>query len=221
MTHHQIVKPVSLRRKRTQSGLEAIEFGLWALLVAPAFVWMFISGIGFVRLNKASDVTRSAAMMYMKGSNMMTPGSQAILQRVASGLDLQAVTGGTTLVNNAGSGLIVLTKIQYLGACSCTNANNYVIMQRIYIGNRSLQIGGSTVESFSGPVSVALWSSVTGDVANYTSDTAARSGAGVQALWSNSLSNGQVIYVVETFVRTPSFGSGEFDSRGIYNRVFM
>ena len=38
---------------------------------------------------------------------------------------------------------------------------------------------------------------------------------------NGTLTNGQVVYVVESFFRTPPLGSGEFDSRGIYTRVYM
>lgn len=218
--HHKIL-PVSERRRKKQKGLEAIEFGLWTLLMMPAFVWMFINGINFVRFNKASDVTRSAAMMYIKGLDMRALGNQQVVERVANGLNLQVDNAGA-VVNNIGDGMLALTKVQYLGACGCPNANNYVMMQRVYVGNRSLVISGQTVESFIGPPpSGGIWNSSTGAVSGFMTNTDARITGNFATLWGTSLNNGQIVYVVETFFKTPSMGAGEFDSRGIYSRIFM
>ena len=217
----RLILPVSPRRRRSQSGLESIEFGLWALLVMPAFVWMFINGFNFIRYNKASDVTRAAAMMYIKNSPMNTVGPHRILERIANGLDLQ-VDSGNTIINNAGSGMIALTKVQYIGAeCGCENASQYVITQRLYVGNRSLVINSQTVESFSGAPPSGIWNSSSGLVSNYSTNTAARASPAFATVWGSSLANGQVVYLVESFFRTPPLGSGEFDSRGIYTRIYM
>lgn len=216
------ILPVSQRRRREQRGIEAIEFGLWSLLMTPAMVWMFISGMNFIRYNKAGDVTRSSAMLYVKGLNMAALGNQKIVARVANGLNLQVENGGS-VATNLGDGLVVMTKIQFVGpTCGCTNANQYVMMQRFYIGNRSLQIGGQTVESFTGPPpGGSLWNSSTGSVSNFMTDQNTRVTGAFATLWGSSLTNGQTVYVVESFFKTPSMGSGDFDSRGIYSRVFM
>jgi hypothetical protein len=216
------VLPISERRRRKQKGMEAIEFGLWAVLMMPPFVWMFINGINFVRYNKAGDVTRSAAMMYIKGVDMSGVNNQKIVARVANGLNLQVESGGTR-VHNLGDGMVVMTQIQYIGAtCGCTNANNYVMTRRMYLGNRSLSIGGQTAESFTGaPPAGSIWNSTTGSVSNFMTDANARVTGAFVTLWGNSLSNGQTVYVVESFFKTPAIGSGAFDSRGIYTRVFM
>ncbi len=221
MAFHKIL-PVSERRRRTQKGLEVIEFGLWAVLMMPPFVWMFINGVNFIRYNKAGDVTRSAAMMYVKGLDMMALGNQRIVARVANGLNLKVESGGAR-VNNLGDGLVVMTQIQYVGAtCGCTNANNYVMTKRVYVGNRNLQIDGQTVESFTGaPPGGTLWNTSTGNISNFMTDANARVTGQFAALWGTSLSNGQTVNVVESFFKTPAIGSGAFDSRGIYNRVFM
>src|SRR5436305_2742134 len=81
------------RRRRSQRGVEAIEFGLFFVMMLPAFVWMFISGMNFIRSNKANDVARAAALMYIKGQDMTVLGTQEIIARVAQGLDLQVDDG--------------------------------------------------------------------------------------------------------------------------------
>jgi Flp pilus assembly protein TadG len=219
---HQPRLKVSARRRRSQSGLEAIEFGLWVLLMMPALVWTFISGMNFVRYVKASDVTRAAAMLYTKGSDMSEVGLQQVLERVANGLDLQVDNNGVR-VNNLGSGLIVLTRVEYVGStCGCTNASKYVMTQRLYIGNRSLTISGSTVESFSGAAPSTGWNSTSGSVSNFKNNATAVVSTGFSTLWGSSLSDGQYVYVIETFFKpTTPMGTGQFDANGVYNRIFM
>ena len=82
--------PSSLHRRRFQNGIEAIEFSLLFVFLLPPFVWMFINGMNFLRFNKATDVSRSAALLFVKGIDFTLPGNQAIIARVASGLDLQS-----------------------------------------------------------------------------------------------------------------------------------
>jgi hypothetical protein len=219
-----LIKPVSLRRRKKQSGLEALEFGLWALLMLPAMIWTFLSGMNFIRYNKGGDVTRSAAMMYIKGADLTLAYNQRLLVRVANGLDLQVETtpNSGVISNSLGSGLVVMTKIYYAGSgCGCTNANKYVIAERIYAGNRSLVFNGSTVESFSGPPPTGIWNSTSGVVSNYYTDSRAVASNAVATLWGSALADGQFFYMVETFFKSPTFGANPFDSSGVYNRVFM
>lgn len=224
MQHQSIapaVRPVSRHRRRRQGGLEAIEFGLWSLLLMPPFIWMFISGMNFIRYNKAGDVTRSTAMMYIKGVDMTALGNQRIIARVASGLGL-VVESGNAVVNNQGNGMVALSKVIFVDpACGCTNAGQYVLAERIYLGNRSLVINGASVDSFSGPVPTAIWSAGTGQVSNYTTDSRARVSSDFTTLWGSSLGAGQFVYIVESFFKAGTGGAGEFDSNGTYTRVFM
>jgi hypothetical protein len=219
--------PVSARRKRLQRGVEVIEFGMFAAMMAPALVWMFTTGMNFLRFNKANDVAHSTALMYMKGTDMTVLGSQEIIARVAQGLDLEVDDGATppsqALSNSRGSGLVVLTQVQYVGATTCTgcaNLNQYVYLQRIYIGNKNLQIAGSTVQSSLGNPPSNLWNSSTGMVSTpYTSTTNQLPGS-FAGLWSPALGDGQIVYVVECFFKG-NFGTGIFDGDGISTRVFM
>lgn len=191
------------------------------MLLMPPFIWMFISGMNFIRYNKAGDVTRSTAMMYIKGVDMTALGNQRIIARVASGLGLVVESGGA-VVNNQGTGMVALSKVVFVDPqCGCTNAGQYVLAERVYLGNRSLDIAGTTVESFVGPVPAALWSSSTGAISNYTTDTRARVSSDFSTLWGNSLGAGQFVYVVESFFKANTGGAGAFDSNGTYTRVFM
>jgi hypothetical protein len=219
--------PVSARRKRRQRGLEVIEFGLFAIMMMPAFVWMYTTGMNFVRFDKANDVVRSAALMYIKNTDMNVLGSQELVARVAEGLDLEVDDGATppnqVLNYSRGSGLVVLSTVQYVGSgtCnSCTNTGYYVFLDRVYIGNRSLQINGSTVGSALGDPAAAIWNSTTGDVSSNYTDSRARVASSFAGLWSPSMADGQIGYVVEAYF-AGTFGTGNFGGNGIYARVFM
>lgn len=220
-------RPVSHRRRRRQKGVEAIEFGLFFVMMLPPFVWMFISGMNFIRFNKANDVARAAALMYVKGQDMTVLGTQEILARVGQGLDLAVDDGGAApnqvMSNTRGSGLVVLSQVQYVGAntCSnCTNLNQYVFLQRVYIGNKSLQFNGTQVQSALGDPATAIWSSSTGAVTSIYADTRARVNSTFGNLWSPAVGDGQIVYVVESFF-AGGFGSGDFGGSGVYARVFM
>ena len=207
-------RTVSERRRRNQKGVEAIEFGLFFIMMLPAFVWMFISGMNFIRFNKANDVARAAALMYVKGQDMTVLGTQEILARVGQGLNLQVDDGNTPpnqqLSNSRGSGLVIVTQVQYVGpntCTSCTNLNHYVFLQRVYIGNKSLQFNGSTVQSALGSPGSAIWSATTGSVTNAYNDTTAQVASSFSSLWNPGVGDGQIVYVVESFF-AGGFGSG-------------
>ena len=219
--------PVSAGRKRNQRGVEAIEFGLFTIMMMPALIWMFISGMNFLRFNKANDVARAAALMYLKNTDFTVLGSQEIIERLAQGLDLEVDDGAAApnqvLTNSRGSGLIVLTQVQYVGSntcASCANLNQYVYLQRIYMGNRSLQFNGVTQLSALGDPVTAILSSSSGLITSPLTDTRARVASSFANLWSPAVGDGQLVYVVECFFAN-SFGAGSFGGNGIYTRVFM
>jgi len=231
MPNRQISKftriAASSRRRRTQSGVESIEFGLFAIMMMPAFVWMFTTGMNFVRFDKAADVVRSAALMYVKGTDMNVLGSQELVARVAEGLSMEVDNGATppsqVLSFSRGSGLVVLSTVQYVGSgtCSgCTNTGYYVFTDRVYIGNRSLQINGSTVQSALGDPPAAVWNSTTGDISSVYTDSRTRVASSFSSLWSPAMGDGAIAYVVEGFF-AGSFGAGAFGGNGIYTKVVM
>ena len=222
-----ISAPVSARRRRRQKGVEAIEFGLFFIMMLPGFVWMFISGMNFIRFNKANDVARAAALMYVKGQNMTVLGTQEILARVGQGLDLQVDDGGTppsqALSNSRGSGLVVLSQVQFVGPNTCNNCpnlNHYVFLQRVYVGNRSLAFNGTQVHSALGNPAVSIWSAATGAVSSAYNHPGAQVSSTFDGLWSPPVGDGQIVYVVESYF-AGGFGTGDFGGNGVYARVFM
>ncbi len=217
--------PLSQRRTRLQRGVEAIEFALLFSFLLPPFVWMFVNGMNFLRFNKATDVSRSAALLFVKGIDFTLPGNQTIISRVASGLDLQ--TSSTTTANGVttGSGLLIFTTVQYIGpnTCSnCTNLNKYVFIDRVYVGNTSLQISGTRVSSALGSPLSNLWSSSTGVVTSTLTNSGAQISSSATGSLPESMADGQIAYVVESFFKPQGgFGGGAFDSNSVYTRVVM
>jgi hypothetical protein len=227
MRKQGIERPVSARRRRRQKGIEAIEFGLFFVMMLPGFIWMFISGMNFIRFNKANDVARATALMYVKGQDMAVLGTQEIIARVGQGLGLEVDNGATPpnqqLSNSRGSGLVIVSQVQYVGPNTCTgcpNINNYVFLQRVYIGNTGLQFNGSTVQSALGNPSTNVWSATTGAVSNAFNDPGALVNSSFASLWTPTVGDGQLVYVVESYF-AGGFGEGQFGGGGVYARVFM
>jgi hypothetical protein len=188
---------------------------------------MFVTGMNFIRFNKANDVARAAALMYVKGQDMTVLGTQEILARVAQGLDLEVDNGVTppnqVESNSRGSGLIIVSQVQYVGpnTCNnCTNIDHYVFLQRVYIGNTALQFNGVTVQSALGNPAATIWNTASGNVSNTFNNTGAQVSANFASLWTPTVGDGQVVYVTETFF-AGGFGSGQFGGGGVYSRVFM
>ena len=217
--------PISFRRRASQHGIEAIEFGLLFVFLLPPFVWMFQNGMNFLRFNKSTDVARSASLLFVKGLDFTLPGNQDIISRVASGLDLQTSSTATANGVTTGSGLLVFSVVQYVGLTTCANCTNrgkYVFLDRIYVGNKTLAISGTTVASALGSPSNTDWSSTTGVVSNTQTDAGAQVLSGSTGNLPVSMGDGQIAYVVECFFKTQNgFGTGGFDSNGVYTRVIM
>ena len=218
-------------RKRSQRGMEAVEFGMFFVLTFPPLAWMFINGMNFVRLDKANDTTRAAALMYVKGQDFTLAGTQNIIAMVAQGLDLEAVTANGATGSGTGSGLIIFSTVQYIGTntcSSCMNLNNYMFLSRVYVGNQNLRINGSQAQSSLGAPSSAVWSTTSGAVSNSQTNTGARVAASFANFGTDTnghpivIGDGQIVYVIESyFVPQGGFGTGQFNGNGIYTRVLM
>jgi hypothetical protein len=137
------------------------------------------------------------------------------------------VTHMSTNDGNTGNGWVVLSQVMFIGAgsCSalpvgtaCTNQNKYVYIQRIDFGNKALQFNGNTVASAIGSPSATI--NASGLVQNYLTDpnaVATNFGNFVQT----PLSDGQVMYVSETFFASPDLGISAYPAGGVYSRTFF
>jgi hypothetical protein len=220
---------VSPRRSR-QRGYEILEFGLMAILLVPAFLWVFINGMNMIRLIQCNQVCRDIGNLYIHGVDYTTYQAQQVAATLAQGygLNIGSSFTGNNAANdgNGGSGLIILSEIMYVGssACSavpsgttCTNSGKYVYIQRLDFGNKSLLINGNSVASAIGTPSSATINSE-GYVQNYLTDAnAVAPNAGTYI----TLGDTQVAYVSETFFASPTLSFSAYPGGGITSRVFF
>ena len=153
-------------------------------------------------------------------------GTQEMVARVATGLNMQVGTAGGANGTTTGNGLVIISKVQYIGTTSCTSCTNvgtYVFLNRIYVGNKSLQFNGTTVASVFGSPDSSLWNSTSGAVSSSQTNALARTNSSFGALFgATPIADSQIVYVVESFFTSPNqFGSGAFNTNGVYARALM
>jgi hypothetical protein len=214
----------SLRRKKTQSGSEMIEFAFVSLLLVPMFLGMFITGMNLIRIISVRQMTASVGSMYIKGADFSTYNMQLLARRLAGGLGLQigSFTGNKAQNGgNAGNGVVILTQITYIGTptcatlptgTACTNQNKYVFTQRIVFGNSSQK--GSSLGNPTATVDAL------GRVANYITDGGAVCGL-CNSLFPTQLTDGQYGYVSEVYFASPDLDVSALSGQGVYARVIM
>lgn len=232
-----------LRRERGQA--EMIMFGLMSLFIfIPLFLWMYIMGMNLIFTIQTNTVARDLDNMYIHGTDFSAYNAQALAAQIATGLNLQIPSFGsgvTNLATNTGStgnGIVWVTQIMYVGptsgtlcssvgASNCINANSFVYTQQIIFGNSTLTTQKNT--TLGSPAGATLSSS--GVVANPLTDSHAQLASTYQtamsSLWQTtsngqtSLTDGQVVYIVETFFQTPQLNLGVYTSKGVYARYFF
>jgi hypothetical protein len=218
-----------------------VEFAVATFLLVPLLLGTFVTGMNLIKSIQANHVVRDLDDIYIHGGDFSSYGYQQLAQRVATGLNLQFPSFAGNVNSNTGAtgdGIIWVTQIMYVGpttapqcqgvgAANCTNHDKFVFMQRIVFGNSTLT---SQRTSFVGDPTGATLSS-TGSVSNYVTDQyAALSTAGqtaIQARFNNAsvgqtaLGDGQVLYIVEGFLQTPSLSMGSYNSNGVYARYYF
>ena len=230
------------RRKNAQSGQEIVEFGLVAVLLVPVLIGTFVVGMNLIRSIQCNQVCRDLDSMYIHGGDFSTYPLQQEAQRLAQGLNLQI--GGSfsgnqqSNIGNAGNGLVTVTQIMWIGATTsanctgalpavCTNANSFVYTQQLQFGNGTLA-NSNIVSLGSCPAAIMNSSGVVqGYVTNALADLAGAAQTNMQNLWqstngiSTPLTDGQVVYVVETYFQSPDLTVGSLSGNGVYARYFF
>lgn len=134
--------------KPTQSGVATIEFALTSLVWLPLILGTLFYGAELIRAMQAVQVARDTGSMYARGVDFSptNTNNQALIARLGRELDLR-VAGG--------SGVIILTTIQFISQneCNvlprtvpCTNILRWVVTQRSTIGNTSLKQSSYTTD---------------------------------------------------------------------------
>ncbi|MBI4877726.1 MAG: hypothetical protein HY822_24095 [Acidobacteria bacterium] len=203
------------RRKRTQGGLEMIEFALCSLFLLPIFLGTFVAGMNLIRANQCVHATRDVGNLYMKGVDFSLSPNKDLAVRLANGLGMQNSP-------SSGKGVLILSQVTFIGdtTCTangltsgtCTNRNQYVFTQRIVIGNTTLRT------SSVGTPTATLNSA--GMVQNYLTDPGARAASSFAFLWNPQLADGQYVFITEGFFTGIYLGSASSNG-GIFTRVFL
>lgn len=201
---------ISQRRKRRQRGNELIEFALVATFLLPLLFGTVVVGLNLSRSIQVTQVSRDAGHMYSRGVDFSDAANQALIERLAQGLNIH-VTGGT--------GVVILSTIMFIGEAqctaaglstqACTNLNFPVVINRIVIGNSAVR-----ASAFGTPNSSLI--AADGDVSNYLTNTSARANGFNSIL---ALQAGEQAYVAEVYVPSSDFGLPGYETTGVYSRT--
>jgi len=205
--------PIPSRSRSCQRGNSLIEFSLVTVFLIPILVSTISIGFNTARAIQVTQITRDAAHMYARFVDFSLPANQQVLVRIATGLGMTA-TGG--------DGVLILSKVTYIAdsdcagggltTAECTNRNQYVVMNRIVIGNPAWH-----ASSFGTPLSNSL--DPKGDTIDYLRDTSVRAGNFGNIL---VLQSGEFAFIAEGFFKgsswvVPSTGVGnDVNARWIF-----
>jgi hypothetical protein len=230
------------RRKKRQKGQEMVEFAVVIVLFIPLIMGSFILGMNLIRSNYANQVCRDLTDMYIHGADFSTYPMQQLAARLSQGLNLQigsSFSGNSNSnTSNAGNGLVTVTQIMWVGAttspnctavgaANCTNHDSFVYTQQIQFGNGTLS--NSNTVTLGSPTGATL--TTAGIVQNPVTDSNAKLASGpqsaMQGLWQTtsngqtSLTDGQLVYIVESFFQSPDLTLGSMAGNGVYARYFF
>lgn len=197
------IMSMGYRRKR-EKGSEILEFSLVvAFILIPILLGVVIIGINLGRAVQVAQAARDAGSMYVRGIDFTQSGNQAILVRLGQGLGL-ATTGGT--------GVVILSKVTFIAPGGCTmpcNQNQYVMVQRVVVGNSSLVAEHGLVQS-AGAVTL----DIQGNVVNYFTNTNAVVSGFSSIL---ALNGSEFAYIAEAYFPTPDLDIFRIGN-GVYSR---
>lgn len=238
-----LAKPVATRRRRHQKGAAVIiEFVLASLALTPLAIGTIAVGLGLTRFIQVGTVCRSAASMFVRGTDFTQAGAQRILGKIASGMGMSDSAGN--ILSN-GRGVVVLSIVMRIGdpEClaagfpvghtGCVNRFKAVVTRRVVVGNPNLQNGATQTftSSFGNPVGgsqtadgsyaasfyVTNTSAVAPSFGTAANNTAAVSGAPVH------IAAGEVAYISEAFFTAPEINlfPAVLNISGYYQRNFF
>ena len=197
-------------RRRRQRGNELIEFALVTTLLLPLLFGTVVIGLNLGRSIQVTQVSRDAGHMYSRSVDFSEPANQALIERLAQGLDIHVTGGG---------GVVILSTVTFIGdnECdaaglvggACTNRDYPVMIQRIVVGNSAARSS-----AFGTPNPELLDSK--GNVANYMTNTSARADGFMSVL---ALQPGDLAYVSEVFAPSSDFGMPGYETTGVYCRT--
>ncbi|MCX6593553.1 MAG: hypothetical protein NTZ56_18720 [Acidobacteria bacterium] len=194
-------------------GNAMLEFALCMSFLTPLLLGTFNIGMNLGRNLQVTQLSRNVGHMYVRWVDFSQTGSQDLAIRLAVGLNM---------ARTSGDGIVVLSQVTVpsdadctannLTGAACVNRNVPVIIHRIVFGNATLP--GS---AFGTPAIALVQPDGTISPANYLTDTSVRA-----TNWSSvmTLAAGEVAYVSEVYVRSPSWDlPGQYANSGVYART--
>src|ERR1039458_439111 len=205
-------KALNQSRER-QKGSLFVEFVLVvSLVMVPLLLGTMVVGFNLIRSIQVNQINRDAGHMFARGVDFSSDSNglvdRSILFQMAPRLQV---------ATSAGTGVLILSAIEYIGAttCSgCSNLNHAVFTQQIILGNAAL------FPSRFGTVSAtSMIADGSGTVINPLTDTTVRADALLTLL---SMTDNDVAYVSETFYSSTDLGiPGYMNASGVYARAIF
>jgi len=145
--------------------------------------------------------------MYSRSLDFSDPANQAIVERLAQGLNIHPTSG---------TGVVILSTIEFIGtaqctaasltSAQCTNLNYPVVINRIVIGNASAR-----ASSYGTPNPGLIGGN--GNVSNYMTDASARANGFNSVL---ALLAGNLAFLSEVYVPSSDYGLPGYQTTGVY-----
>jgi hypothetical protein len=191
---------MTMAKSRRNRGSALTEFTLSSLFWVPLLLGTMVLGLNLSRAIRVTQFCRDAGHMYAYGVDFSQTANQNLLIQLATGLNI-TTTGG--------NGIVIFSTITYIASTDCTagglqanstqcpNLNYPVIINRLVIGNSTLQ-----TSAFGTPKSSDMDSTGSITSATYLTDTTVRATA-----FSNlmTISSGQYAYVAEVYFSSPDY----------------
>jgi len=187
-------------RHKLQRGVAYIEFALSSLVLLPLLFGVIGAGLNMHLQLQTVQLARDAGHMYAKNINFNLLGNQQVLAAIGGTLGLSTTAG-------QGNAVVILSMIRYVDqtACQqagkwpngCTNYGQWVVAQRIVIGNNTLR-----TSNFGSPAS-SIISSTDGTISIVNQVTASSAVATITGFnpWNSTTStgvpSGQSVYAAE------------------------
>lgn len=143
------MKKLTYIKQRRRKGSALMEFAIVAPFLITLIAGSFSVGMGLNRAVQARQAVRNANVLMVKDFDLSILDNQRLIVRTAQGLGMENPTGPAFTPNPAGKASIILTKVKHAGAAtcnagipawnqnpsSCPNYDQYIIEQRVIIGN--------------------------------------------------------------------------------------
>jgi hypothetical protein len=178
-------------------GSTLLEFVLaGSFIFIPLVTGLSTVGMSMLMSNQVVALNRTAGHMFSMGVDFSQTANRNLLI---------AVAGNLNITSAGGNGVVILTEIEGTGN------NQAVCERRLVIGNASLR-----ASSFVNPSSAVLDSA--GNVTNLNDASA---NADSLSSWM-PISQGQVVYLAETYFSTANFDwTGFLTGTGIYDKAIF